>query len=174
MSPAEVLEGLSGDRKAAILVVLLGEEATRPLLRSLSKREVARIAREAVARGHQVQALVSEWQGEPLQGVTITTVPVRGRSNHGRMARFAAGVQQYLAETPHDRVLGFNRLPGLDVYFAADSCFAEHVAGKPGVVRWLPRYATYLKLEHQVVAESGPLLLFLMPSSRRQRFHGAS
>ena len=132
------------------------------------QRDFARIAREAVARGHQVQALVSEWQGEPLQGVTITTVPVRGRSNHGRMARFAAGVQQYLAEIPHDRVLGFNRLPGLDVYFAADSCFAEHVAGKPGVVRWLPRYATYLKLEQQVVAESGPRLLFLNEHQRDQ------
>ena len=132
------------------------------------QRDFARIAREAVARGHQVQALVSEWQGEPLQGVTITTVPVRGQSNHARMARFAAGVQQYLAETPHDRVLGFNRLPGLDVYFAADSCFAEHVAGKLGVVRWLPRYATYLKLEHQVVAESGPRLLFLNEHQRDQ------
>ena len=110
------------------------------------QRDFARIAREAVARGHQVTALVSAWQGDPIEGVSVRKIAVSGSSNHGRMVSFAKGVQQAKSSGHFDRVLGFNRLPGLDVYFAADSCFAEHVQEKAAWVRRLHRYATYLKL----------------------------
>ncbi len=89
------------------------------------QRDFARIAREAVSRGHEVVALVSDWQGETIDGVTVQSIAVSGRSNHGRMQSFASGVLSAIGQGDFDRVLGFNRLPGLDVYFAADSCFAE-------------------------------------------------
>lgn len=132
------------------------------------QRDFARIAREAVARGHEVDALVCDWQGDELDGVTVRTVSVSGRSNHGRMARFASGVTDTIDGRGYDRVLGFNRLPALDVYFAADSCFAAHVASKPALVRCLPRYATYLQLEKKVVEEKGAHLLFLNEDQRDQ------
>lgn len=132
------------------------------------QRDFARIAREAVSRGHDVEALVSDWQGDSIEGVGLHVLPVSGRSNHGRMASFAAAVQRAVEAGGYDRVLGFNRLPGLDVYFAADSCFAAHVADKFPLVRWLPRYAAYLKLEEQVTAATGPHLLFLNDDQRDQ------
>ena len=132
------------------------------------QRDFARIAREAVGRGHQVVALVSDWQGDPVDGVEVQTLPVSGGSNHGRMAAFARAVAEACQAGKFDRVLGFNRLPGLDVYFAADTCFAEHVQSKPRPVRWLPRYATYLKLERAVTGEDGPLMLFLNEDQRDQ------
>ncbi|WP_348720087.1 glycosyltransferase family 4 protein [uncultured Alcanivorax sp.] len=132
------------------------------------QRDFARIAREAVSRGHEVVALVSDWQGETIDGVTVQSIAVSGRSNHGRMQSFASGVLSAIDQGDFDRVLGFNRLPGLDVYFAADSCFAEHVSSKPAAVGWLPRYATYLKLEKAVTAADGPLILFLNDDQRSQ------
>ena len=45
------LDGLSGVQRAAILVVLLGEQATAQLFQHLSKREVAKIAREVADLG---------------------------------------------------------------------------------------------------------------------------
>ncbi|EKF75437.1 UDP-glucose:(heptosyl) LPS alpha 1,3-glucosyltransferase WaaG [Alcanivorax hongdengensis A-11-3] len=132
------------------------------------QRDFARIAREAVRRGHQVVALVADWQGDWLEGVTVEQLDVQGSSNHGRMASFARAVRGQLATESFDRVLGFNRLPGLDLYFAADSCFAEHLRSKPGLAKRLPRYRTYLKLEQAVMAEGGPLLLFLNDHQRRQ------
>ena len=132
------------------------------------QRDFARIAREAVERGHQVLAFVSSWDGDEIEGVAIRRLPVSGNSNHGRMAGFAKAVSAALEKESMDRVLGFNRLPGLDVYFAADSCFAEHVAGKPALLRHLPRYAAYLRLERCVVESSGPLLLFLNDDQRDQ------
>jgi len=132
------------------------------------QRDFARIAREAVSRGHQVEALVSDWQGDAIEGVAVQRIAVTGGSNHGRMRSFAKGVLVARETGGFDRVLGFNRLPGLDVYFAADSCFAEHVKSKPTQVRWLPRYATYLKLEQAVTAVDGPLILFLNNDQRDQ------
>ncbi len=132
------------------------------------QRDFARIAREAVRRGHEVVALVSDWQGAAIEGVTVQSIAVSGRSNHGRMRSFARGVLSAIDQGNVDRVLGFNRLPGLDVYFAADSCFAEHVGSKPAPVRWLPRYATYLTLEQAVTAADGPLILFLNDDQRDQ------
>ncbi len=132
------------------------------------QRDFARIAREAVSRGHEVVALVSDWQGETIDGVTVQRIHVSGGSNHGRMRSFARGVLAARATGGFDRVVGFNRLPGLDVYFAADSCFAEHLSSKPIPVRWLPRYASYLKLEQAVTAANGPLILFLNDDQRDQ------
>ncbi|MZR62634.1 glycosyltransferase family 4 protein [Alcanivorax sp. DP30] len=132
------------------------------------QRDFARVAREAVQRGHEVVALVSHWDGEAIEGVTVVVLPVSGRSNHSRMASFARALTQYLQTANCDRVLGFNRLPTLDVYFAADSCFAAHVASKPGLVRKLPRYATYLKLEQAITGRAGPHILFLNEDQRDQ------
>jgi len=125
------------------------------------QRDFARIAQEALHRGHQVVALVEDWQGEPLEGVEIRCLNVPARSNHVRIRRFSRAIAEARASGEFDRVLGFNRLEGLDVYFAADSCFAQRLQGWRRVLGWLPRYATYLQLERQVVAPNGPLMLFL-------------
>jgi len=127
------------------------------------QRDFARIAREAVSRGHEVVALVSDWQGEAIDGVSVQRIVVSGGSNHGRMLSFAKGVMAARETGKFDRVVGFNRLPGLDAYFAADSCFAEHVRSKPKPLRWLPRYAGYLKLDSAEVL-TAPLPLFYLNS----------
>ena len=132
------------------------------------QRDFARVAREAVHRGHEVVALVSDWDGDAIDGVRVETLAAGGRSNHGRMSAFARSLRQHLATQHYDRVLGFNRLPELDVYFAADSCFAAHVSTKPALVRKLPRYATYLKLEAAITGEAGPHILFLNDDQRDQ------
>lgn len=125
------------------------------------QRDFARIARAAVARGHNVFCLTADWQGAPLESVQVITLAAVGHTNHGRMRGFASSLQKHLATHEYDQVLGFNRLPNLDWYFAADSCFAEHLASKPALARWLPRYTRYLKLEQAVVEKDGPVLLFL-------------
>ena len=51
MSESSGVEKLTGEQRAAILVVLLGEQTSAQLFRHLSKREVAKIAREVAALG---------------------------------------------------------------------------------------------------------------------------
>lgn len=118
------------------------------------QRDFLRIAQAARERGHRVRVLVSKWRGAAPAGLDIVRLPVSAASNHGRMARFADAVARTLPEFDADRVLGFNRLPGLDAYFAADSCFAEQLAAKPAAARLLPRYRTYLRLERETLARA--------------------
>lgn len=118
------------------------------------QRDFLRIAEAARERGHRVRVLVSKWQGEVPADLDIVRLPVTAASNHARMARFAEAVARTLPEFGADRVLGFNRLPGLDAYFASDSCFAEQLAAKPVAVRLLPRYRTYRRLERETLARA--------------------
>ncbi|MBA4720029.1 MAG: glycosyltransferase family 4 protein [Alcanivorax sp.] len=118
------------------------------------QRDFLRVARAALVRGHRVQAVVSRWEGARPTGLEIVELPVRAASNHARMRRFAEAVAGALSAFGPDQVLGFNRLPGLDAYFASDSCFAEQLTAKPSLVRVLPRYRTYLKLEQAALSRA--------------------
>ena len=115
------------------------------------QRDFLKIAVEAVRRGHRVQALVERWDGEIPAGIEVITVTVRGRSNHTRQADFAKTVQQYRHQHPVDCQIGFIRMPGLDVYFAADPCYRLKAKQKYGRwLQWLPRVRTLNALEASV------------------------
>lgn len=89
------------------------------------QRDFLRIAQACQARGHAIRVYVLEWQGEVPDGFEVVHVPVRAVLNHHRYRKYTDWVQADLARRPADRVVGFNKMPGLDVYFAADPCFEE-------------------------------------------------
>lgn len=60
----------------------------------------------------------------------LIRVPVKSRTNHGRNAEYYARVQHHLRDHPVDRVVGFNKMPGLDVYYAADVLRRKSRTGK--------------------------------------------
>ena len=88
------------------------------------QRDFLGIARALQQRGCECRVYCLDWQGEPLAGVDLRRVQARGLTNHARYRRFLEQVQADLAADPVDGTVGFNRMPGLDVYFAADPCFA--------------------------------------------------
>src|SRR5690606_22646817 len=56
-----------------------------------------------------------------------------------------------LERDPVDLVIGFNKMPGLDVYYAADVCFAQKAYEERGWwYRMSPRSRSYLALENSV------------------------
>jgi UDP-glucose:(heptosyl)LPS alpha-1,3-glucosyltransferase len=79
------------------------------------QRDFLRIALASQARGHSVRVYTLEWDGELPPGFELVRVPVRALSNHRRYEKFTAWVQRDLAARPADRVVGFNKMPGLDV-----------------------------------------------------------
>lgn len=91
------------------------------------QRDFLRIAQACQARGHAIRVYVLEWQGEVPDGFEVVHVPVRAVLNHHRYRKYTDWVQADLVRRPADRVVGFNKMPGLDVYYAADPCF-EHKA----------------------------------------------
>ena len=41
------------------------------------------------------------------------------------LCSLAAWVEQHLKSDPVKGVIGFNKMPGLDIYYAADACYEE-------------------------------------------------
>ena len=87
------------------------------------QRDFRRFVEEIQQRGHDCRVYYIAWQGEPLAGADLRRVPARAISNHRRDQRFLRWVQNDLAADPVDGVVGFNKMPGLDVYYAADPCY---------------------------------------------------
>ena len=47
----------------------------------------------------------------------------KGWTNVARNQNFITVLLRLLAKSKFDAVVGFNKMPGLDIYFAADPCF---------------------------------------------------
>ncbi len=121
--------------------------------------EVARLCHE---RGHTVTAFVAGWEGSHPDWLTIEYRLPTPWSNHRRVVWFDQQLAQWREEITPDVTVAFDRLPHADIYFAADTCYAEKMAGNLWIKRLLPRYRTYLALERAVMKPQGPQqLLFL-------------
>lgn len=99
------------------------------------ERNCLELARAACGRGHRVTVYTRSWEGERPAGIEIHELPVRAWTNAGRDRAFADGLAVELARGGHDVVVGFNRLPGLDVFYAADPCIAATQGRPPGLAR---------------------------------------
>lgn len=115
------------------------------------ERDMLALAQVCVQRNHEVTIYTQSWQGAQPEHIPVIELPVRALTNHGRAEKFARQVQAELQHSPVDRVIGFNKMPGLDVYFAADVCFAQKAfEERSWWYRRSARSRTYLALEEAV------------------------
>ena len=127
------------------------------------QRDFMRIAKTIAARGHHVRVYTRAWQGERPAEFECVDVPVTAHSNHGRDKQYQTWVQQHLTQYPADRVLGFNKMPGLDVYYAADVCYAEKVAREKGFFYKLTRrYRHYSAFEKATFQQGSSTTLLML------------
>lgn len=114
-------------------------------------RDLMKIARECRARGHQVRVYAARWEAAMPEDLQVVEVPVKAWTNHRRYERFAARVLDHLARNPVDLVVGMNKMPGLHVYYAGDSCYEEKVrTQRSGLYRLTPRYRHFARFERAV------------------------
>ena len=127
------------------------------------QRDFMRIAQTVASRGHRVRVYVWSWEGDCPDNIELIQVPVKSRTNHGRNAGYHAWVQAHLQTHPVDRVVGFNKMPGLDVYYAADVCYAEKVAREKGCLyRLTARYRHFAAFEKATFARGKPTQLLML------------
>ncbi len=135
------------------------------------QRDMLAIATEALRRGHEVRVYCHRWEGEVPAGLRVESVPVKGLANHRRMVRFGRAAQTALETFAPDLVLGFVKLPGLDAYYAADTCFADKAARKWGALMGLlPRNRAYLALEKAVFDPVSTTRILEISVPERARF----
>ena len=142
------------------------------------QRDFLRLALACQARGHVVRVYTLEWRGEVPEGFEVLLVPVSGLTNQRRYARFTAWVGNDLARGPADRVVGFNKMPGLDVYFAADPCFEDKARTQRNrLYRLTGRYRHFAAYERAVFApDSRTEILMISPLQQPlfQKYYGTA
>jgi UDP-glucose:(heptosyl)LPS alpha-1,3-glucosyltransferase len=107
------------------------------------QRDCLALAEALRARGHEVELFAaraapsSSWRG-------VHILPTRAWTNHGRDLAFARALREAV-RGGFDLVIGFNKMPGLDIYYCADPCVRAKSA--PFWRRLSPRRRTRLALE---------------------------
>lgn len=118
------------------------------------QRDCLKIASRCAARRHEVTIFTRTWQGERPERICVELFGRRGLTNVQRNRALLKQLAQALPARQLDGVIGFNKLPGLDLYYGSDPCYAAKVQRlKPRWYRWLPRYRHFQKLEAAVFAQ---------------------
>lgn len=123
-----------------------------------------RIAHDLVVLGHSVTIFTGEWRGETLpKDLDYRVLPTRGFSNHQRHKNLIAAMQNALKAGDFDFVVGFNRMPNLDAYYAADPCFVARAAETRGWwYKFTPRYKFFAESEAAVFGEAANTHILLL------------
>ncbi|MEM9243203.1 MAG: glycosyltransferase family 4 protein [Pseudomonadota bacterium] len=117
------------------------------------ERDCLKIIELCQQHGHQIDLYTMRYKGKKPKSVKVIEIPISGLSNHRRCLSFSRNCLKQLKQQHYDLTIGFNRMPGLDFYYAGDVCFAAEKAGKFfGLYRLTKRYRAYRFLEQSVFA----------------------
>ncbi|MDG9925619.1 MULTISPECIES: glycosyltransferase family 4 protein [unclassified Pseudomonas] len=135
------------------------------------QRDFMRIALECQARGHAIRVYTPIWEGEIPAGFDVRVAPIKALFNHHRNERFSAWLAADLARDPVDRVVGFNKMPGLDVYYAADGCYEDkaQTLRAPIYKRW-GRYKHFADYERAVFAPESKTEILMISEVQQPLF----
>lgn len=135
------------------------------------QRDFLRIAQGCQARGHEVHVYTSEWQGEPATDLQIHLISVNAWQNHLRNKQFSERMQPLLKKQQYDIVVGFDKMPNLNIYYAADVCLKARVKKKWKVVKLLPRYRQLLALESAVFNPASHTKILLLSAQQQVEYN---
>jgi UDP-glucose:(heptosyl)LPS alpha-1,3-glucosyltransferase len=135
------------------------------------QRDFLRIALVCQQRGHHVRVYTLKWEGAIPPGFEVIVVPAHALSNPGRYQAFTRWVRDDLVKRPADRVIGFNKMPGLDIYYAADPCFEDKAQNlRTRFYRMLPRYRHFAAYERAVFGPDSPTRLLMISAVQQALF----
>ncbi len=132
------------------------------------QRDARAVAALLVERGHQAVLVARDGTGEPPAGVERRLVPVPSGTNHGRDLAFAAAYRAAVADC--DVTIGFDKLPGLDLYYAAD---VSYRATRGGWVRLLPRGRARRALEAACFGPASQARVLALTAAQRDVYAAA-
>lgn len=132
------------------------------------QRDCIKVAQECIRRGHEVEIYTLEKTGDAPANLAIICLPEKSRINYLKYERFAKDVQERTGQGGYAGLIGFNKMPGLDVYYAADPCFAAKVADRSIIYRMLPRSRSFLAAEKAVFSSlSNTHILMISPAEQK-------
>ena len=136
------------------------------------QRDFLNIAKVLLKKGHAVRVYTRSWSGSDCPSdIELILVPTSSITNHGKNLQYYHWIHRHLLEHPVDRVVGFNKMPNLDVYYGADVCYAEKVAKEKN---WLyklgARYRHYKRFEELTVGRGLKTKLMIITPTQQKEF----
>ena len=134
-----------------------------------------RILEECQKRGHDPYVFVSEWRGERPEGVQFMVLkPPKYSlkfSNHAQNEQFHNKLQAELKKQAFDVVVGFNKMPGLDLYYGADSCYVgDKVPQYPAIYKLTRRYKGRYSFEQAVFGVKSQTLILSLSEQQKSEY----
>lgn len=132
------------------------------------QRDFLRVATECMSRGHKITAYTLSWEGDIPDGINVILVPVTTRNRIKRNEAYTEWVRADLKQRNVSLVIGFNKMPFLDIYFAADPCFMQKATEQRGFYyKFTSRYKHFKEYEAAVfAAKQLTEVLILSPHQR--------
>ncbi len=135
------------------------------------QRDCLCVAKECQRRGHPIRIYTLSWDGPIPSGFDVRIVPVRAWSNHCRIKKYFRWMEKELKKIPNLRVVGFNKMPRLDIYYAADACYKEKALTQRGpTYRLGRRYRLYSKLEKTVFGRNSKTEILMISKTQKPFF----
>ncbi|MFH2045631.1 MAG: glycosyltransferase family 4 protein [Pseudomonadota bacterium] len=132
------------------------------------EQDFLKISTECLDRGHSIDIYTMNWEGEKPDGTTVISVPYRGKSNHSQVASYAANLLKLIKQKHYNLVIGFNRIPGLDIYYAADVCFAARIKKQRSFLsRYTPRYRLFSEFEKAVFSRDSKTEIIILSEKEK-------
>jgi len=146
------------------------------------QRGFLQLAEVCISRGHQVDVYTGSWVGRQPDNLRVFIIPDKGVTNHRRYKSFAERLNKNITAEHYDAVVGFNKMPGLDIYFASDTCFAAKALERSFLYRLSGRCRALMFLERTVFDRQVKTQIILISNSEKkfytyyygtdeQRFH---
>jgi UDP-glucose:(heptosyl)LPS alpha-1,3-glucosyltransferase len=135
------------------------------------QRDCSRIGLKLKEQGADVHIICMNVQGNVPGDFQVHQPDLKGSSKVARRKAFTVYLGEHLEKSAYDIVMGFNRLPGLDYYFAADTCFAWKTSRERNwVYRFMPRSRQYLAFENAVFGSSSSTGIFMLSPGQKQEY----
>jgi len=135
------------------------------------QRDFLRVAIECMSRGHKITVYTLSWDGDIPDGVDVILVPVTARNRIKRNEAYTEWVQAALKLRDNSLVIGFNKMPLLDIYFAADPCFMEKATQQRGFYyKFTSRYKHFKEYEEAVFAATMLTEVLILSPHQRTAF----
>ncbi len=135
------------------------------------QRNMLTIATACLAKGFQVTIYTGGWEGPRPDQIEIKIFNSRQRTNHQRNIKFSRWLHQCLHQEPVDLLVGMNKIPGIDLYYAADPCFAAKAyEDRNFLYRIAPRSRHALDFEKAVFGDHSKTHTLLVSAGEKQVF----
>ena len=128
------------------------------------------ITKELLARGHEIKVYTRSWEGEIPKNIDVVELGEKGFSNYSKNRTYVSKTLKSLKEYHPDVVFGFNKMPGLDLYFAADTCFAKQAINKNPLQKYTRRYKQAMVFENDVFSKDSKSKILLLNDNQYQDF----